>query len=58
MVLVGFMLESDAAMLDSVKLFTLQLYKICTSALVHTPLNEAAEDKTWFVQVSHAFHKF
>lgn len=50
MVLVGFMLESDAVMLNSVKLFTLQLRKLCTSALVHAPLNEAAKGKTWYVQ--------
>lgn len=46
MLLIGFVLGSDVVMLNSIKLlFTLQLCKICTSALVHTPLNEAVEDK-------------
>lgn len=51
MFLIGFILGSGALKDNSIKLLvTLQLCKIYTSALVHTPLNEAAEDKNWYVQ--------
>ena len=51
MFLIGFILGSGAVKDNSIKLLvTLQLCKIYTSALVHTPLNKAAEDKNWYVQ--------
>lgn len=51
MFLIVFVLELDAGMLSAVTLlFTLQLYKMWTSVLVYTPLNEADESKNWYVQ--------